>query len=150
MNTATEALFAPLAIAAAPDSSKLILEQIQKSYRFIPNLMAFVANSPTAMQGYLTLDAIWEDGSFPPIARELILLTAIVESECDDCVAVHSSVAKNAFHIPAQIIQKLNALIALVKELFASAATLARLAFRTSSPSDTEKSRSWNFCLPSR
>jgi hypothetical protein len=36
MNTATETLFAPLVIATAPDSSKPILDQIEKSNRFIP------------------------------------------------------------------------------------------------------------------
>ena len=128
MSTAAETLFAPLAIVTAPDSSKPILEQIQKCYRFIPNLMAILANSPTALQGYLALDAIWEDGSFPPWERQLILLAASVENECNYCVAVHSSIAKNALHIPTQIISaianntsltdgKLNALICLVKEL---------------------------------
>ena len=57
MNTATDTLFAPLVIATAPDSSKPILEQNQRSYRFIPNLMAILANSPTVLQGYLALDA---------------------------------------------------------------------------------------------
>jgi alkylhydroperoxidase family enzyme len=89
MNTATDMLFVPLAIATVPDSSKPILEQIQRSYRFIPNLMAILANSPTALQGYLALDAIWEDGSFPPRERQLILLAASIENECDYCVAVH-------------------------------------------------------------
>jgi AhpD family alkylhydroperoxidase len=128
MSTATETLFARLTIATAPDSSKPILEQIQKSYRFIPNLMAILANSPTALQGYLALDAIWGDGSFPPRERQLILLAASVENECEYCVALHSSIAKNALYVPAQIISaiinntsltdgKLSALIVLVKEL---------------------------------
>lgn len=128
MNTATETLFAPLVIATAPDSSKPILEQVEKSYSFIPNLLAILANSPTALQGYLALNAIWEDGSFPPRGRQLILLAASVENECDYCMSVHSSIAKNALHIPAHIISAilnntslpdvtLNALITLVKEL---------------------------------
>jgi alkylhydroperoxidase family enzyme len=124
VNTATETLFAPLVIATAPDSSKPILEQVEKSYIFIPNLLAILA----ALQGYLALNAIWEDGSFPPRGRQLILLAASVENECDYCMSVHSSIAKNALHIPAHIISAilnntslpdvtLNALITLVKEL---------------------------------
>jgi AhpD family alkylhydroperoxidase len=93
VNTATETLFAPLVIATAPDSSKPILEQVEKSYSFIPNLLAILANSPTALQGYLALNAIWEDGSFPPRGRQLILLAASVENECDYCMSVHSSIA---------------------------------------------------------
>jgi hypothetical protein len=75
MNTATETLFASLTIATAPDTSKPILGRIQKSYGFIPNLMASVANSPTDLQGCLSIDAIWEDSSFPPRERQLILLS---------------------------------------------------------------------------
>jgi alkylhydroperoxidase family enzyme len=56
------------------------------------------------------------------------LLAASIENECDYCVSVHSSIAKNALQIPAHIISaivnntsltdgKLNALICLVKQL---------------------------------
>ena len=140
MATATEPLFAPQTIATAPDTSKPILEQIQKSYGFIPNLMAIFANSPTVLQGYLALDAIWEKGSFPPRERQLILLAASVES--DYCAAAHSVIAKGALHAPAEVVTairnntpvpdaKLNALIALVKEIvrergYASEETIQR------------------------
>ena len=128
MVTATEPLFAPQTIATAPDTSKPILEQIKKSYGFIPNLMAIFANSPTVLQGYLALDAIWEKSSFPPRERQLILLAASVENDCNYCVAAHSAIAKGALHTPEKIVAairnntpvpdaKLNALIALVKEI---------------------------------
>jgi uncharacterized peroxidase-related enzyme len=128
MVTATEPLFAPQTIATAPDTSKPILEQIKNSYGFIPNLMAIFANNPIVLQGYLALDAIWEKGSFPPRERQLILLAASVENDCDYCVAAHSAIAKGALHTPEEVIAairnntpvpdaKLNALIALVKEI---------------------------------
>lgn len=128
MVTATEPLFAPQTVATAPDTSKPILEHIQKSYGFIPNLMAIFANSPTVLRGYLALDAIWEKGSFPPRERQLILLAASVENGCDYCAAAHSAMAKGALHTPEEIVAairnntpgpdpKVNALIALVKEI---------------------------------
>jgi alkylhydroperoxidase family enzyme len=106
MVTATEPLFAPQTIATAPDATKPILEQIKKSYGFIPNLMAIFANSPTVLEGYLALDSIWEKSSFPPRERQLILLAASVENDCDYCVAAHS--------VPDA---KINALVTLVKEI---------------------------------
>jgi uncharacterized peroxidase-related enzyme len=142
MATATEPLFAPQTIATAPDTSKLILEHIQKSYGFIPNLLAIFANSPTVLQGYLALDAIWEKGSFPPSERQLILLAASVENGCDYCAAAHSAMARGTLHTREEIVAairnntsvpdaKLNALVALVEEIvrergYASEETIQR------------------------
>jgi AhpD family alkylhydroperoxidase len=104
MVTATEPLFAPQTIATAPDATKPILEQIKKSYGFIPNLMAIFANSPTVLEGYLALDSIWEKSSFPPRERQLILLAASVENHCDYCAAAHSAIAKGALHTPEEVV----------------------------------------------
>ncbi|MEG9437849.1 carboxymuconolactone decarboxylase family protein [Edaphobacter sp. HDX4] len=129
MATAKEPLFALQTIATAPDSSKPILEQVKKWYGFIPNLMAIFANSPTVLQGYRALHAIWEEGSFPPRERQLILLAASVENDCKYCAAAHSAIARGALpHTPEEVVAairnntpvpeaKLNALVTLVKEI---------------------------------
>jgi uncharacterized peroxidase-related enzyme len=128
MSTATETLYTPLTIANAPEASKPVLENIQKSFGFIPNLMAIFANNPTVLQGYLALDAIYQKGSFTPKEQQLILLAASVENHCDYCAAAHSAIAKGVLHTPAEVVaairnntpvsdRKLNALVTLVKEL---------------------------------
>jgi uncharacterized peroxidase-related enzyme len=128
MSTATSTLFAPLTIATAPEASKPILENIQKSFGFIPNLMATFANNPTVLQGYLALDSAYEKGSFTPRERQIILLAASVENNCNYCTAAHSAIAKGVLHTPAEVVSairnntpvpdaKLNALVTLVKEL---------------------------------
>ena len=128
MSTATYTLFEPLTIVTAPEASKPILENIQKSFGFIPNLMAIFANNPTVLKGYLALDGAYEQGSFTPRERQLILLAASVENHCNYCTAVHSTVAKGALHTSAEVVSairnntpvpdaKLNALVTLVKEL---------------------------------
>lgn len=66
MSTITETLFAPLAIATAPEASRPMLEKVKKSIGFIPNLMAIFANNPTVLEGYLALGAVFEKGSFTP------------------------------------------------------------------------------------
>jgi uncharacterized peroxidase-related enzyme len=124
----TDTLFAPITIATAPEASKPALEKIQKSLGFIPNLMATFANNPTVLLGYLALDAVYEKGSFTPRERQIILLAASVENNCNYCVAAHSTIAKGALHTPPEVIAavrkgtlvpdaKLNALVTLVKEL---------------------------------
>ena len=128
MSTATDTLFGPLTIATAPEASKPVLEQIQKSFGFIPNLMATFANNPAVLQGYLALDAVYEKGSFTPKERQTILLAASVENNCNYCAAAHATVLKGALHTPADVVAavrsntpvpdaKLNALVTLVKEL---------------------------------
>jgi uncharacterized peroxidase-related enzyme len=128
MSTTTDTLFAPLTIATAPEASRPVLESIQQSFGFIPNLMASFANNPVVLQGYLALDAVFEKGSFTPRERQTILLAASVENHCNYCVAAHSTIAKGALHTPAEVVAavrdntpvpdaKLNALVTLVKEL---------------------------------
>jgi uncharacterized peroxidase-related enzyme len=128
MSTTTDTLFRPLTIATAPEGSRPALEKIQKSLGFIPNLMAIFANNPTVLQGFLALDAVYEKGSFTPRERQIILLAASVENNCNYCAAAHSTIAKGALHTPPEVIAalrnntpvpdaKLNALVTLVKEL---------------------------------
>jgi uncharacterized peroxidase-related enzyme len=128
MSITTDTLFEPLTIATAPEASKPVLENIHKSLGFIPNLMAIFANSPTVLQGYLALDAAYEKGSFTPRERQIILLAASVENNCNYCAAAHSTIAKGPLHTPADVVAairnntpvpdtKLNALVTLVKEL---------------------------------
>ena len=128
MSTSTETLFAPLTIETAPQTSKPALEEIQKSLGFIPNLMATFANSPTVLEGYLTLSAVFEKGSFTPRERQIILLAASVENNCNYCAAVHSQIANTLLRTPAEVMAavhnntpvpdaKLNALVSLVREL---------------------------------
>ena len=54
MSTQT-ALFAPLGVETAPEKSRPLLEKIQKSFKFIPNLFGVFANSPVLLEGYLGL-----------------------------------------------------------------------------------------------
>jgi uncharacterized peroxidase-related enzyme len=128
MSITTDPLFEPLTIATAPEASKPLLESIQKSFGFIPNLMAIFATNPTVLQGYLALDAAYEKGSFTPRERQIILLAASVENNCNYCAAAHSTIAKGPLHTPAEVVAairnhaavpdtKLNALVTLVKEL---------------------------------
>lgn len=129
MNT-TANLLQPLTIANAPAASKPIMEGIQKSFGFIPNLMATFANSPEMLKGYLALDAEWDNTSFTPQERNFAVLAASLENECGYCIAAHSTIAKAFQKVPAETVaairagkptgdKKTDALITLVRELVA-------------------------------
>jgi AhpD family alkylhydroperoxidase len=118
----------PLTISTAPDSSKPILAEIQKSKGSIPNLMATSANSPTALQGYYALDAAWDRESFSARERQIILFAASVENRCSCCTVAHSTGLRAALRTPAELVfaiqhnipvpnAKFNAVVTLVREL---------------------------------
>lgn len=128
MSTATILHFMPLTTSTAPDSSKPSLAEIEKPDGSIPNLMAALANCPAALEGYRALEAVWENGSFAPRERQLILLTPSAENHCSYCTAAHSTVLKTALRTPAELVfaikhnipvpvAKFNAVVMLLKEL---------------------------------
>lgn len=127
MSSAPIGRFLPLTILTAPDSSKLILEDIRRSYGEIPNLMAVFANSPAVLEGYRVLENAWHNGSFPPRERQLILVAASVENRCRYCIAAHSTIL-TTLRAPVEIIfatrhsitlpdVKLNSVVTLAREL---------------------------------
>lgn len=128
ISTTTDTLFAPLTVATAPEASRPMLEKVQKSLGFIPNLMAIFANNATVLEGYLALGAVFEKGSFSSRERQIILLAASLENNCNYCAAAHSQIAKSLLHTPDDVLAavhsntpvpdaKLNALVTLVREL---------------------------------
>lgn len=80
-------------VDSAPDKSKERLETAKKNMGFVPNLLATLAESPTALQAYLELDGIFSDGSLSDTETQIVLLTASFENKCDYCMAAHSTIA---------------------------------------------------------
>src|SRR5271165_3989400 len=122
------ALFTPVGVETAPEKSRPLLEKVQKSFKFIPNLFGVFANSPVLLEGYLGLEGVFEKGTLSAVERSIVLLAASVENSCKYCTAAHSTVLKAFLHVPADIVSavrsntpvsdpKLNALVALTKEI---------------------------------
>jgi len=123
-------LFLPLGVETAPEKSRPLLEKIQKSLKFIPNLFGVFANSPVLLEGYLGLEGVFEKGSLSPVERSIVLLAASVENNCKYCTAAHSTVLK-AFHVPSEVVSavrsnrplpdpKLNSLVVLTREIISN------------------------------
>ena len=77
----------------APKESLEILETTEKAYGFIPNLVAVLAESPAGVKGYRTLMDIFDESSFMPTERQVVLLAVSRYNECHYCVAAHSVIA---------------------------------------------------------
>jgi hypothetical protein len=69
-------LFTPLSVETAPEKCRPLLENIQKSFKFIPNLFGVFANSPVLLDGYLGLEKAFDKGSLSAVERQIILLSA--------------------------------------------------------------------------
>jgi uncharacterized peroxidase-related enzyme len=80
----------------APAASAEILNSVQKTWGFVPNLHRVLAESPAALEAYATLWGIAEKTSFTPIERNVAYLSIIYENECVYCMAGHSNLSRMA------------------------------------------------------
>ena len=109
MSTASAELFPILEPGRVPANSRPLLEQVKKSFGFVPNLFAVFANSPVLLEGYLALNAAYEKASLAPVERQLVLLAASLTNHCDYCTAAHSTVLKGMLHVSGDIVAAVRA-----------------------------------------
>ena len=83
-------------IASAPDHSKGAMEAAERKFGFLPNLIGVLAESPAAVEGYVTLTGILDKSSLEPAERQLLLLTISAANGCHYCVAAHTMGARAA------------------------------------------------------
>lgn len=79
--------------ADAPAASRPALQNVEKALGFVPNLFATLAESPVALEGYLTLDGILAKGTFTGAERQLIQAAVSSANGCAYCAAAHSTFA---------------------------------------------------------
>ena len=74
--------------------SRALLEGAQKSFGFIPNLAAVMAESPALLEGYFTLSKIFDKTDLSETERQVILMTNNRLNGCDYCMAAHSTISQ--------------------------------------------------------
>jgi uncharacterized peroxidase-related enzyme len=85
----------PATIADAPASSQPLLEAVNKQLGVVPNMFRLVANSPAALEGFLSLSGALAKGSLPAQTRQRIALAVAEVNGCDYCLSAHTYLAKN-------------------------------------------------------
>tara|TARA_B110000483_G_scaffold143323_1_gene171188 strand:+ start:1038 stop:1235 length:198 start_codon:yes stop_codon:yes gene_type:complete len=65
--------------------------------------MGTLANAPAVLDGYVAIAGQFDKTSFTPRERQLILLTASVENDCNYCTAAHSTIAKGMLKVDADV-----------------------------------------------
>lgn len=91
-------------LQTAPDASKATLVEVEKAYRFIPNLLGTLAESPLAANAYFQLSGLIQaQSSLSPQEQQVVMLAVSFENGCDYCMAGHSAAAKMVRTPPATI-----------------------------------------------
>jgi len=80
-------------VDSAPENSPALLEAVARKFGFTPNLTRILAESPVALETYLTLNRLVESSSLTPGEQQVAILATSVENRCTYCVAAHSAVA---------------------------------------------------------
>ena len=85
----------PATIEAAPAASQPLLQAVKKQLGIAPNLFRLVANSPAALEGYVSLSGALGKGELPAATRERIALAVAEINGCDYCLSAHTYLARN-------------------------------------------------------
>jgi uncharacterized peroxidase-related enzyme len=85
----------PSTIELAPAASQPLLQAVKKQLGVAPNLFRLVANSPAALEGYVSLSAALGKGDLPAATRERIALAVAQVNGCDYCLAAHTYLSRN-------------------------------------------------------
>jgi len=78
----------------ASEAARPVLEDVQSHYRFIPNALGAMVESPEAVKSYLKLDELAGQNSLTDEQRHIVFLTISREYECSYCVAAHTAFAQ--------------------------------------------------------
>lgn len=88
----------------APEASQPTLAEVEKAYKFVPNLYGVLAESPLAVSAYLQLSGLIQaKSSLSPQEQQAVMLAVSFENMCEYCLAAHSTVAAMAKTPPATI-----------------------------------------------
>lgn len=90
----------------AQSKSAELLGNAEKAFGFIPNLLGVFAESPATLKAYLTIGQIFDESSFSPAERQVVILASSRYNECHYCVAAHSTAAEMQ-KVPADVIESI-------------------------------------------
>ncbi len=84
----------PVVPESAVGKAKVLMDTVKSKLGMVPNIARAMANSPAALDGYLTLSGALSQGDFSAQQREQIALAVAQVNGCNYCLAAHSAVGK--------------------------------------------------------
>lgn len=83
------------AIDQTPAATLPLLEAVNKQLGVVPNLMKVLGNSPSALEGYLSLNGTLGKGTIGVKTGERIALAIAEVNGCSYCLSAHTYLGKN-------------------------------------------------------
>ena len=93
-------------IDTAPERAGAALRTAQQKLGFIPNMMAVLAESPAALEGYQAVQGALATGGFSAAEQHFLALAVSVANGCTYCVPVYSMFSAKS-GVPQQAIDAL-------------------------------------------
>lgn len=79
-------------VDTAPEGSRGLMKDIQGSYGFMPELFAYMAESPEMLEAYVAVNKLMSKTSLTPAQQQLVLLAISRKNGCDFCQKAHEAV----------------------------------------------------------
>lgn len=76
----------------APAGSRELMKNIQGSYGFMPELFAYMAESPEVLEAYVTVNKLISKTSLTAAQQQLVLFAISRKNSCDFCQVAHEAV----------------------------------------------------------
>jgi len=76
-----------------PAPAAEFLKAAKSKYGFVPNLLGIMAEAPALVQGYMTLNRIFDETSLTTTEKQVVLLAISFANGCAYCMAAHSAIA---------------------------------------------------------
>jgi len=80
----------------APEGASQVLSMIKERYGFVPNLAAYVSESPKTLEAVLKLSEAFDSTSLSPQEQQVIMLTVSALNGCSYCKTAHTALGKMA------------------------------------------------------
>lgn len=94
----------PVSTDTAEARAKAVLDQALAQVGFIPNMYAYMVNSPALLDTYLHGYGLFrQDSGFTPAEQEVVFLAISRENGCHYCVAAHSMLADAKSKVPPAV-----------------------------------------------
>ncbi|MNL16812.1 Carboxymuconolactone decarboxylase family protein [compost metagenome] len=111
----------PLSLEQVTDSTRALLEGVQKKIGFLPNVFPTLAHAPAVLAAYLQHSVALGKTSLSAIQKEAIFLATSQVNGCDYCLAAHTLFAGKAGLSGEDILSarhgQLNAFAALARQV---------------------------------
>lgn len=80
----------------APKEAAEVLSKVKERYGFIPNLAAYLAESPLVLNAVLNLAGAFDKASLTPQEQQIVSLTVSTLNGCGYCKTVHTALGRMA------------------------------------------------------